>query len=154
MPVLKYIYNHNKLIHHSLHYCPLSLCLAKILAEQIQTVTTTTTTNTTGVESNPSCNAHSSRHNSLQFPHPSLQYCLTCSAPVLVRHSSHSSPTVRQVQRILIAYVPMSPASVTLPHSPSRFSVAHAAENLLFNSLQHQPINSFADGWLVPAGAG
>lgn len=50
-------------------------------------------------------------------------------------------------------------ASPTLPPSHSQslsvsLSSSTCGGNSLFNSLQHQPINSFADWWLAPAGAG
>ena len=149
------------------------------------TVTTTTTTNTTGVEPNPSwhiliphihthtyththTHTHKHTHTSLQQP-PASSFKLpvlshlqcTCACPPL-----QSSQAVRQVQRILIAFLPVSPSlwfsnppSLSLTQSRSLslsllLSSSTCGGNSLFNSLQHQPINSFADGWLAPAGAG
>lgn len=141
-------------------------------------ITTTTTINTTSVESNPSWHIlipHPHTRTSLQqppassfkLPVPSHLQC-TCACPPL-----QSSQAVRQVQQILIAFLPVSPSlcfsnppslsltqslsslspSLSLSLSVSLFS-STCGGNSLFNSLQHQPINSFADGWLAPAGAG
>lgn len=135
-------------------------------------VTTTSTINTTSVESNPSRHIlipHPHTRTSLQqppassfkLPVPSHLQC-TCACPPL-----QSSQAVRQVQQILIAFLPVSPSlcfsnppslsPLSLPHSLSlsvSLSSSTCGGNSLFNSLQHQPINSFADGWLAPAGAG
>ncbi|CAB1416952.1 unnamed protein product [Pleuronectes platessa] len=66
--------------------------------ERMHAVTTTTTTNTRGVESNPN-----------------LHIC-TCACPPLIQ----SSQAVRQVQQLLIAFLPVSP-SLGFSHPPSLY---------------------------------
>lgn len=80
----------------------------------------------------------------------------TCACPTL-----QSSKAIHQVQQILITFLPLLAPSASTTHTPFLshslslwLSSSTCSGNSLFNSLQHQPINSFADGWLAHAGAG
>lgn len=127
-------------------------------------VTTTTTINTTSVESNPSW------HVLIPHPHTHAHLWLQVSCSSAVSPAVHLCLSSTPV-------IPGSPSGAANPHrvfaslshppllspSPSLFlslslsvllSSSTCGGNSLFNSLQHQPINSFADGWLAPADAG
>lgn len=159
---------------HSFYYRPpqLSSAVGLCLLRHMHSVTTTTTTNITGMESNPSRHIH--------FPHTRSNTCiysaasrsklnLTCRTPVPVQHFSHSRLSIRCRKStthfsFFFLFARLSPPSASLTNLPLPHSVPlfpclalqlHMRRKLfLFNSLQHQPINSFTDGLLGPCGAG
>ncbi len=135
----------------TLGFCLLSICTPSPQQPQ---------QNTTGVEPNPSWHifipqTHTPPCNILQLPISSFQSLLTCRAPAPVHHSSHPRLSIR-CSESSSRFLPVSP-SLCFSNPPSLsvlLSSSTCGGNSLFNSLQHQPINSFADGWLAPAGAG